>query len=148
MKERFETKPATVAHLAAAVGLLRDCDLPVEGVREHFETGYAVALSGEEVIGVCGVEVHGSYGLLRSTAVSTAWRGRSVGRALVEDRVSWARGRGLSALYLLTTDAAGYFKRLGFVRVARDDAPPEIKLSEEFSSLCPLTSVVMFMSLG
>lgn len=147
MRDTFEIRSAGRGHFHSAAGLLRECELPVQGVDEHFEGGYAVAVSGGEVIGVCGIEAHGPYGLLRSAAVSPSWRGRSVGRALVENRIAWARERGIRSLYLLTTDASEYFERFGFARVARDDVPSEIKLSSEFSYLCPQSAVVMILSL-
>ena len=123
--------------------LLAACGLPTSGVEERFPEAYAVAVAGEGLVAVAGVEVHGGHGLLRSVAVLPAWRGRSVGRGLVRDRLAWAETAGLPDVYLLTTDAEGYFERLGFTRVDRATVPVEVKASGEFASLCPESATVM-----
>jgi amino-acid N-acetyltransferase len=148
MGEDFNIRPAIGEELEKVKGLLIECGLHTEGVEERLGDDYVVAESGEEIIGVCGIEVYKPYGLLRSLAVSRPWRGRSAGRALVDDRTAWAEAEGIRALYLLTIDAENYFERFGFKRVHRDEVPTEIKGSLEFSSLCPETAVVMVKSLG
>jgi amino-acid N-acetyltransferase len=99
------------------------------------------------LVGVAGVEIHGREGLLRSVAVGPAWRGRAVGARLVRERLAWARAARLARIYLLTIDAAGYFERLGFIRVDQDAVPDEIKACPEFTSLCPNSAIVMMMRL-
>ena len=70
----------------------------------------------------------------RMLAVAPAERGRGVGRALVEDCVRRAQGRGHHTLVLCTISCSGpparLYERLGFVRdPARDWAPvPEVPL--------------------
>ena len=51
-----------------------------------------------------------------------------------------ARATGIAALYLLTTTAADYFLRRGYVSVARDAVPPEIAGHAQFRSLCPASA--------
>jgi len=46
-------------------------------------------------------------------------------------------------MYLLTTTAEAFFELLGFRRIERHAAPPEIQRSAEFSSLCPSSATVM-----
>jgi hypothetical protein len=43
----------------------------------------------------------------------------------------------------LTTTAAGYFERRGYVRVERHALPGPIRRSEEFTQLCPASAVAM-----
>lgn len=148
MGDAFKLRPARSDDLEAVNDLLKSYGLHIEGVEEHTVSGYVVAEYGEKLIGVCGIETYGTYGLMRSLAVSRPWRGQSVGRRLVDDRTAWARARSILALYLLTVNADGYFERFGFNRVSRDNVPSEIKVSLEFSSLCPVSAVVMVKSLG
>ncbi len=148
MEGVFKLRCARSDDLETVTDLLKDCGLHIEGIEEHIAGGYVVAEHEEKIFGVCGIETYGTYGLMRSLAVSRPWRGRSAGRRLVEDRTAWARAEGIRALYLLTIDADGYFERFGFVRMRRDDVPNEIRGSLEFSSLCPVTAVVMAKSLG
>ncbi len=161
MTETYRIRPAVPVDLRRIHSLLREGALPPEGVEERLREGYVVAVcgaeatgvggiedQGPEVVGVCGVEKHGPYGLLRSLAVSSPQRGTGIGRILVENRIKWAADEGLRALYLLTTDAEGYFERFGFVRIERAEAPAEIKASSEFSSLCPESAAVMVLPLS
>jgi amino-acid N-acetyltransferase len=147
MIEPFKIEPAGPEDMPSVAALLCEGDLPVEGVEEQLGAGYVVAREDEGVVGVCGVERHGADGLLRSVAVLSSRRDRSLGRALVEDRISWARAEGLQRLYLLTTDAEGYFMRFGFSRIDREDTPANIRGSSEFSLLCPDSAVVMVLTL-
>jgi amino-acid N-acetyltransferase len=144
----FEIKPAGGDDLEKAKQLLLYCGLLTEGVEDHFLNSYFLANYRSDMIGICGVEVYNAFGLLRSVAVAPKWRGRSVGDALVENSIAWAKGKTLQALYLLTIDADQYFERHGFSRLSRNEVPLEIKSSLEFTSLCPETAIVMVKSLG
>jgi len=148
MSEVFEIRSAAGEDLEKVTDLIRTCGLPTGGVEEHLGHGYVVAEGAGEIIGTCGVEVYGQDGLLRSVAVCPSSRGRSVGRAMVSDRIAWARAQGVRALYLLTTDAGDYFERFGFSRIERDGVPAGVKTSLEFTSLCPETAVALVKPLG
>jgi hypothetical protein len=43
----------------------------------------------------------------------------------------------------LTIDAEKFFARLGYRTMARSDAPAAIQSTDEFSSLCPGSAVLM-----
>lgn len=127
----------------AVLALLAAASLPLEGVREGLGDAYAVAELGGRCIGAQGIEVYGPYGLLRSAVVAAAHQGAGVGTRLTRDRLAWAGERSLRAVYLITTTAAPFFARLGFRAVARDDVPPEIRGSWEYSVHCPSSATVM-----
>ena len=94
------------------------------------------SVSGK-IAGSAGLERYGSHGLLRSVAVDPELRKRHIGSRLVSDRLNAARLAGLQAVYVLTTTAAAYFQRLGFVCVDRALAPPALRASVEFAHACP-----------
>ena len=88
----------------------------------------------------------------RSTATtgsSAAWRstsdyrGQGLGASLVEAALSRAGRLNLGTVYLLTNDARDYFARLGFADCPREDAPPAIRESWEFSTGCPASAAFM-----
>jgi amino-acid N-acetyltransferase len=141
VKHRCE--PAKPHDLGRALELLRQADLPDTGVVEQFGH-YLVVRDDELLIGVCGVEVHGTSALLRSVAVERDYRGAGVGDCLVRGALELASGKlRLKALYLLTETAAGYFERYGFQRVERDEPPEEIRGSWEYRTGCPASAVLM-----
>ena len=143
----YTIRSATPDDVAAVEEALRASDLPLDGLREQFGEGYALAINDGQVIGVEGIEVYGNDGLLRSAVVVADWRGKGVGDALTRDRIEWARRRGLRSLYLLTTTAGDYFPRFGFTRVDRDAAPDGVRRSREFSEACPSTALFMALPL-
>ncbi len=93
--------------------------------------------------GVVGIEVLGRAGLVRSLAVTERSRKRGLGRQLVRQLETWAVRHGLEELWLLTTTAAGFFERRGYVRSERESAPDVVRRSEQFASLCPASAVLM-----
>lgn len=107
----------------------------------------AVALFGVRdargLQGVVGIEACGPVGLLRSLAVRTDQRRGGMGSALVLEAERVAAARGFRALYLLTTTAEAFFARRGYVRLARDEAPAEIRGTTEFSTICPASAAFM-----
>lgn len=139
----MKVRTVTSDDLATIRRLLREAELPTDGLEEQFGPGYAVAMDEGAVIGAAGVERYGRFGLLRSVVVIPEARSRGAAELLVRDRLAWAGTEGLEAVYLLTTTAARYFGRLGFENVERDALPVEIRDSREFASLCPSTAVAM-----
>lgn len=141
-------RPATRADLAAVERLLVANSLPTVGVAEALPD-FVVAEREDEVIGVVGLELCGAeYALLRSAAVDPRWRGRGVGRQLVEKVIANAESRGLRALYLLTTTAEAYFPAFGFAKAARDAVPDAVRRTAEFTDACPASATVMSLELG
>jgi amino-acid N-acetyltransferase len=134
--------PASPADAAAVTALLRSCGLPHQDIAPHLPH-FLVARDAGRVIGVIGLEVHGSDGLLRSLAVSEDRRSEGVARRLYALLLGKARALQLSRLYLLTTSAQGFFEMLGFRAVERETVPAAIRTSEEFRSLCPDTATCM-----
>ena len=140
-------RPAADSDLAAVERLLTASHLPLDGVREALPS-FVVAEAGDELVGVAGLEACCDNALLRSVAVSDAWRSRGVGRALVERAIAEAESRGIHALYLLTTTAERYFPSFGFRAIPRDEVPAAIRETAEFRSACPASATVMCRSCG
>jgi amino-acid N-acetyltransferase len=129
------------ADVEPAHRLLEACGLPLGGFPEDLEAIF-VATSANGLRGVAGLEVHGTYGLLRSLAVAPEARGQGLAHGLctkVEDR---AAELGLQ-LFLLTESAERFFKHRGYEVVDRKDAPDGITSSREFSDLCPSSALLM-----
>jgi amino-acid N-acetyltransferase len=131
---------ARLDDLEAVLGLLRAARLPTAGVADAFPLGYVVVRSGRALVATAGLEPHGRVGLLRSVVVVEAQRGAGLGRMMVEDRLRAARERHLEGVYLLTTTAPEYFRRLGFKDTARDAAPDTLRASSEFATICPASA--------
>jgi N-acetylglutamate synthase-like GNAT family acetyltransferase len=143
----FVYRDASDLDLTEAEGLVLASGLTAAGFRSVFPGGFVVATTGSGIIGVAGVETYGGIGLLRSVAVMPEYRRRSLGAALVRDRIAWARNRGLGELYLLTTSAAPWFAQLGFQTIDRSRIPPALNASAELGEACCLSAATMVLPL-
>lgn len=139
-------RPVVPTDLASVEALLSASHLPFAGVAEAFGR-FVVADVDGVVVGTAGLEVHGPDGLLRSVAVRLDWRGRGLGERLTRAIVDAARAEGLGRLWLLTTTAASFFPRHGFVAVDRDAVSGPVRESVEFLDACPATAVVQCLHL-
>jgi amino-acid N-acetyltransferase len=135
-------EPASPSDLGQICRLLDNSGLPSADVGEHL-AGFLVARTGGDLTGVVGVEPHGAEALLRSLCVVAHRRGSGLARALCAGAEAIARGTGAREVYLLTTDARGYFEKLGFAACTREETAPAIQGTAEFRTLCPSTATVM-----
>lgn len=128
---------------STAVALLQAQDLPVSDITdEHLEHFFFVG-SDDSPTGLVGLEICGADALLRSLVVGESARRKGLGSALVEHAEQYATSKGVRSLYLLTTTAEAFFRRLGYECVDRSQAPSSIERTREFASLCPANSAFM-----
>ena len=139
---------ASASDLEDVVGLLHGAKLPHRDVTADLLANYLLIRRRGALIGVIGLEPFGSVGLLRSLAVARDERGRGLGIALTHALEQRARALGIADLYLLTTTAERFFAKLGYRRVPRADAPPEIQRTTEYRELCAESSVLMVRRLA
>ncbi len=135
-------EPAAPGDLAQISRLLEANGLPSVDVGEHLAS-FLVARTGGSLVGVVGIEPHGTESLLRSLCVVPDRRGHGLARALCAGAEAIARGTGARELYLLTTDARGYFEKRGFAVRRREDVAAAIQSTAQFQGLCPSTATVM-----
>ena len=127
--------------------LLLASDLPLDDLGPARLDGFLIAEDNHVIVGLIGLEVLGTIGLLRSLVVEKTVRSAGLGGKLVGALESAAEAAGIVELWLLTIDAERFFQRHNFEIVDRTAAPDEIRESEEFVSLCPDTAYLMRKSL-
>ena len=134
---------ATTRDLQDILRLLETCGLPTADLSPALLEGFLVQRQAGGLQGVVGLQIFERVGMLRSLAVLAERRGRGWGEQLTQQAEELARKRGVGELYLLTTTAEGFFTRLGYQAIAREQAPLAIQNSAEFQSLCPASAVLM-----
>ena len=134
--------PLPDAALTDLKDALAQAALPHADVKEEGRQFFAGQCRGQSV-GFIGFEVYGGEALLRSLVVREADRGQGFGSALVQGAIDAAAAQGATRVWVLTTTAVELLRRLGFLRVDRSAAPPAIRATTEFASLCPATAVCM-----
>lgn len=128
--------------------LLEANGLPHRDVRAKPECFFFASADTEgsadaELVGIGGVETRGTDGLLRSVVVCEPNRGRGYGTALCDALEDRARTDRIETLYLLTTTASEFFRRLGYDAVQRETVPEGIRRTPEFADLCPSSATCM-----
>lgn len=138
MNKVFNNPPIEeIKKLLVANGLTID-DLAEPSAIRFYGVGHP-----NSVQGVVGLEIHGRFGLLRSLAVSKAVQGMGLASALIKTLESDALEVGITDLYLLTETAENYFLHRGFSSIAREVAPTDIRVTRQFSTLCPDSATLM-----
>jgi amino-acid N-acetyltransferase len=128
---------------ARAFKLLSQSGLPSSDLAENSLETFLGCGEEDNPSGIIGLEIHDSYGLLRSLAVAPEVRNLGLGKELVSKIELLAKSKRLESIYLLTNTAEQFFTRLGYCRVERATVPEPIKRTTEFSSLCPDSATVM-----
>lgn len=126
--------------------LLRENHLPTADLGQA-RARFLGATDGGRLLGCVAIEDCGDASLLRSLAVDAEARGIGLGAALVAAAEQCARELGHAALYLLTTDASGFFIGHGYAAAERDNAPRGVARTAQFSGLCPASSHFMWKPL-
>ena len=127
----------------ALISLLQAAGLPTCDVGAGAGQQFVGLYDGKDLVAAGGLELHGNCALLRSVVVAKHQRGTGKGRAISETLIDQAHADGLAELYLLTTTAEQFFRRLGFAPVERSSVPDAIRRTREFIDLCPSSAVVM-----
>ena len=143
-----EIRAANEDDFAAVRSLLADSALVHEDLTPASLDTFVVVPARDDpavLAAVAGLETleDGREGLLRSVAVSPTLRGHGVGASLVAAIEAKARTLGLERLWLLTTTAPDFFRRLGYAESVRAEAPEAVRQSSEFKSLCPASAVCL-----
>jgi amino-acid N-acetyltransferase len=138
----METKQIINKDFEPISNLLKVNSLPYEDISTSNVAFITRKLEGK-VIACIGIERYGDEALLRSFAVDDAFKSQGIGAELLNELLTKCKQQGVKTLHLLTTTAAEYFEKKGFVRAERGSAPMGIAQSKEFSELCPSSSVYM-----
>ncbi|MBL8697085.1 MAG: GNAT family N-acetyltransferase [Alphaproteobacteria bacterium] len=141
-------RPALAADAPALRALLTAASLPTDLDAGWFPGHVVLAEADGRIAGAAGFELAGDAALLRSVVVDPRHRGGGLGADLVHDRLAAMARRGCHRAYLLTTDAAGYFARLGFSRIERSAAPEALQRLGQFAATCPASATCMTRAVG
>lgn len=132
-----------ISDLRAAQQLLAAMDLPYADLATLSDLTLVGMHSAGELVAMAGIEGHAQIGLLRSLAVAPAYRQQGLASQLVAHLEQLARQQGRHTLYLLTTSAEAFFARHGYQAIAREAAPPALRQTNQFSTLCPASARIL-----
>ena len=85
---------------------------------------YVLAKEGEKLVGYTALHIHSPrLAEIRSLIVDEAYRGRAIGRRMVEFTLEEARMLGVKEDVLVLTYLPDFFKKLGFVEIEKEGIP-------------------------
>ena len=117
--------------------------LPYEDIKPAHLQHFLVVRHQTNLVGVIGLELLGSFALLRSLAVQIDFRGQKIASQLTMQAEAYARSHKVRSLYLLTTTAEGFFTKQGYHTMDRNAVPVVVRGTTEFRSICPSTAKCM-----
>jgi N-acetylglutamate synthase-like GNAT family acetyltransferase len=121
--------------------MLQAQKLPVTDINE--DTVLYQLFDGEKLVGTAGLDIFDDCALLRSVSVMAGVQGKGYGRSLNQQVETFARESGINCMYLITTTAKEFFERQGYCVIKREEAPDQVKNTEQFSGLCPSSAIIM-----
>ena len=131
-------------HYPELATLLDAAGLPVEDLRQVRWFKLLGEFENDKLIAAGGLEQCENQLLLRSLVTAGHHQGRGLAGKLLNALIAYAADAGFNTIWLLTTDAEGYFAvRHQFTAVERKDVAQEICDSNQFSHLCPESATVM-----
>ena len=128
--------------LEEVLTLLKQVNLPIEGVKEHFKN-FFVTKEDKTIVGCVGLEIYEEVGLLRSIALQPSFQGKGLGEQMVSKIETYSVENRINKIYLLTETAEKFFLKLGYRIIPREETDPRIKQSNEFTTICPSSPVMM-----
>lgn len=126
---------------------LAEAHLPVDDLREPGRRFFRFS-DGAGLIGFIGWEATDGIAMVRSLVVLPDRRGQGWGRAMIGWAALHLAEDGTTDVYLLTTSIDRLAAQLGFAIIDRAEAPPPIRASRQFESLCPSTAILMHRNLS
>jgi amino-acid N-acetyltransferase len=87
---------------------------------------FTIAEVAGDVVGCCALQIIWSdLAEIRSVAIDKAFIGKGIGKALVLTALEQSRGLGVAGVFTLTLEA-GFFKRLGFKEIPKEQLPMKV----------------------
>lgn len=129
-----------------AINLIAQSGLSTEDLNQKNQMLFALK-DNKDMVATCGLELYDKVALLRSFAVIESHRNTGLGKQIYSEILQEAVNLRIETLYLLTTTAEKFFTRHAWSAIKREMMPESIKLSKEFSSICPSSAVCMYINL-
>lgn len=126
--------------------ILQKENLPYQDVNSK-NIEFFKAFKDKELVGIIGLERFASVALLRSMVIFEKFRNKGYGFKIVNLIIEKARASEIKELFILTTTAKDFFEHLEFEVIERESVPDDIKLTTEFTSLCPASATCMHIKL-
>jgi N-acetylglutamate synthase-like GNAT family acetyltransferase len=142
------TCPLLIGERSALAAALKNSKLPIEDIEAPGRLFWRFETVDNVSVGFGGLELYAGDALLRSIVALPPVRGKGFGSAIVAALEAEAELRSCRSLWLISTSAAEFFDRLGYVKCDRAAVPSAISTTTEFAALCPANADVLVKHLA
>jgi len=139
--------PLSGDDLPLITDLLKSFNLPVSDLDTAPIQIFGIK-ENNNLIAAGALEIYGENAILRSIVVHRNFQGLGLGMHLTRFLETNAKKIGIKNLFLLTTTAESFFKKLNYQFIERDSCPDQIRSSAEFKELCPSTAICLHKPIG
>ncbi|RHW37181.1 hypothetical protein D1B31_15515 [Neobacillus notoginsengisoli] len=114
------------ADFARIIEFLEKAGLGTAGVTEETANLFLLAEKDGAIRGSLGIEQYGTFGLLRSLAITPGVNEQEL-LSMFEQMLLLAKNKGIASLYLATNkrEAIPFFEMAGFTMIVRSELPPD-----------------------
>jgi N-acetylglutamate synthase-like GNAT family acetyltransferase len=140
---KLVTYPLLIGERSALAAALKNAKLPIEDIEAPGRLFWRFETVEELPVGFGGLELYAADALLRSIVALPPVRRKGFGSAIVAALEQEAQLRSCRRLWLITTSAAEFFDRHGYVRCDRAAVPSAISATTELAALCPASADVL-----
>lgn len=117
--------------------ILRQADLDTSDITPDDLHEFAGIWDSNRLLAAGALQNIDGAGWLRSIVTADSARRQGFAGAIVDRLEATAAQQGVSQVYLLTDTATDYFRRRGYQKIDRSEAPSAIAEVPQFASLCP-----------
>lgn len=136
-----QLRPANGADLAHIASILHRGKLRSGGARERLGRTVVVEADRGKPVSTAAVDILGDSGVLKSVATASSAVGRGSGTLAVAGALRVAARGGANRVYAMTSTADGFFKRLGFEEVERDQLPDAVGMDPSLERECATANI-------
>jgi amino-acid N-acetyltransferase len=146
---RITMRAATTDDRPPIKAFLSGHGLPTKGVglKKHIGSYLLAQDADGRIVALGGISIHRDGALLRALAVHHRWRSINLAKLLVDQLGALAQQHGAADLYVVTSTAPGYFKKLGFVETVPSSVPDDVRSAKVFSAAALAHAVVLYRAI-
>lgn len=125
--------------------LLDTANLHTVGIEEHVSHFFVVEqIEKEKLVGMIGMEVYKSHGLLRSFVIERPQGDLKLSVTLLNTILSYAETLKIQRVYLVTKQGSPFLTEFGFREISTCQLPAEVIASDYFKQVHPQGCIMVY----
>lgn len=141
----YAIRQAKQKDVGSLTDLLDSANLHTVGIEKHVSHFFVVEqLEKEKLVGMIGMEVYASDGLLRSFVIERPQGDIKLSLALLNTILSYAESLDIQRVYLVTKQGSPFLTEFGFREISASQLPAKVVASDYFKQVHPQGLVMVY----